>query len=286
MTCTRCGAQNPDENLYCQNCGTPLAAQSPPTQPPTGYVGPPPDTAPPLAGPTGYQSPYYAPVGPVAPVHRTSWTLIMAAVVALVVLLGGFGTALAVIANRGSADNSGTAIGTAIPSPTPGLTPTPIASPTPTTLGATTTSNDGVSVRVPQGWSVASKDVESIVLADPNGEGSLTIASGPSVPAQNAQDNKNTVDTYFKSKYPDTRACSGTTTTSGAFNGAKGLSWTLCFTLTDGVHSAPAAASLFAGANNSGSVYYVVMVFTRQDNLPAYKTAAKPVLDSVVWKLS
>lgn len=284
MTCARCGAQNPDGNLYCQNCGTPLAAA--PAQPAAPYYGPPAGIAPPVAGPTGYQSPYYAPAGPAAPVHRTPWMLIIAGVVAMVVLLAGFGTAFAVIANRGSNNSGGSAIGSDIPSPTPGVTPSPIASPTPTTLGATTASNDGLTVKVPQGWSVASKDVEAIILTDPNGEGSLTFASGPSVPAQSATDNKNTIDAYFKSKYPDARACPGTSTTSGAFNGAKGLSWTVCFTLTEGGHSAAAAASLFAGANTSGSVYYVVMVFTRQDNLQAYKNTAQPVLQSVVWKLS
>ena len=285
MTCARCGAQNPDGNLYCQNCGTPLGAATPPAQPASPFTGPPPGVAPPVVGPTGYESPYYAPTGPAVAVHRTPWTLIIAGVVALVVLLAGFGTALAVIANRGSTNTSGAALGTEIPSPTPGVTQSPIASPTPTTLGATTASNDGVSLKVPQGWSVASKDVESIILTDPSGEGSVTVASGPSLPAQSAQDNKSSIDSYFKSKYPDVRACPGTTTTSGAFNGAKGLSWTVCFTLTDGARSAAAAASLFAGANPNGSVYYVVMVFTRQDNLQAYKNTAQPVLQSVVWKL-
>jgi hypothetical protein len=60
----------------------------------------------------------------------------------------------------------------------------------------------------------------------------------------------------------------------------------VCFTLTDGTHSIPAAASLFAGANASGNVYYVVMVLTRQDNLQNYLNVAKPVLQGVHWKLS
>src|SRR3989442_9641057 len=119
MTCARCGAQNPDGNLYCQVCGTPLAAPArvvtapqgppppaPPAGPPPGVIpgpppgamsGPPPGIPPPMVGPGGYQSPYYAPTGPVAPVHRTPWMLIMAAVVGLVVLMAGCGTALAII---------------------------------------------------------------------------------------------------------------------------------------------------------------------------------------------
>ena len=238
---------------------------------------------PPVFSSSGYQSPYYAPTGAVVQVHRTPWMMIIAAVVALLVLLAGGGTALAVLGNRAS-NTSGTGLGTDLPSPTPGVTPSPVASPT--TLGATTESNDGLTVPVPMGWSVASKDTESVVLSDPNGDGSVTVASGPSSPTQTAQDNKTTIDGYFKSKYPDTRACPGSTPTSGSFNGAKGISWTLCFTLTSGSHSISAAASLFAGANTSGSVYYIVMVLTRQDNLQNYLNVAKPVLQGVHWKLS
>ena len=65
----------------------------------------------------------------------------------------------------------------------------------------------------------------------------------------------------------------------------RGVSWSLCFTLTAGGRSVAAAASLFAGANTSGSVYYIVMVVTRQDNLKAYLVEAKPVLSGIKWKL-
>jgi len=279
LTCAHCGAQNPDGNLYCQSCGSPLAAPpaaaAPPSPPPgpPGFVGPPPVAGPTgYQAPTGYQSPYYAPAAPVAPVHRTPWMLILAAVVALTILMAGCGTALAILGSRSTANNTGPGVGTELPSPTPGVTPTPIASPTSAPLGATTESNDGVSVKVPAQWSVANKDVESITLSDPNSEGTVTVASGPSSPPQSAQDNKNTVDTELK------------TTTS--FNGATGISWTMCFTLTQGGHSLPAAASLFAGANSTGSVYYAVLVLTRQDNLPAFLVKAKPVLQSVQWKLT
>lgn len=237
---------------------------------------------PPVFSPGGYQSPYYAPPGGGVPVHRTPWMLIIAGVVALVVLMAGCGTALAILGNRAS-NTSGTGVGE-LSSPTPGVTPSPIASPT--YLGATTESNDGLTVPKPAGWTVESKDKESIILSDPSGEGSVTLASGPQAPAQAAQDNKNTIDSYFKNKYPDSRNCPNSTATSSTFNGAKGISWTLCFTLTDGAHSIPAAGSLFAGANGSGNVYYVVMVLTRQDNLQNYLNIAKPVLQGVHWKLS
>lgn len=223
--------------------------------------------------------------------HRTPWMLIIAGVVALIVLMAGCGTALAVIGSRANSSNntSGTTISD-LPSPSPGVTPTPIASPisTPSTnpSGAATESNDGLTMPVPAGWSVASRDSESIVLTDPDSQGSVTAASGTSSPAQTALENKATLDSYFKENYPDTRMCPGTSVTNTTFNSAKGVSWALCFTLTAGGHSVAAAASLFTGANSSGSVYYVIMVVTRQDNLKAYLAEAKPVLSGVHWKLT
>jgi len=114
----------------------------------------------------------------------------------------------------------------------------------------------------------------------------VTAASGTSSPAQTALENKATLDSYFKQNYPDTRMCPGTSVTNTTFNGARGVSWVLCFTLRAGGHSVAAAASLFTGANSSGSVYYVVMVVTRQDSLKAYVAGAKPVLSGIHWKLS
>jgi hypothetical protein len=214
--------------------------------------------------------------------------LIIAAVVALVVLMAGCGTALAIIGNRASNNTSGSTISD-LPSPSPGTTPSPVASPIPTpstnSSGVVIESNDGLSMPVPAGWSVASKDSEAIVLSDPNGEGSVTAGSGGSSPVQTAGDNKNTIDGYFKTNYPDARLCPGASVVSSTFAGAHGFSWSLCFTLTSGGHSVPAAASLFAGANSSGSVYYVVMVITRQDNLKAFVAEARPVLTGIRWKL-
>ena len=278
--CPRCGAQNPDENAYCQACGTPLAA---PVAVTTGaYAGPPPGIAPPPPSP-GYQSPYYAPSGAPVPVHRAPWMLIIAGVLAATVLMAAVGTALALLGNRGTqTSNSGIAD---IPSPTPGLTPSPVASAT-TTAQTGLQSNDGFTLNVPGGWSVDSKDNETMVLTDPSGEGSVTVSSGPSLPTQTAQNNKDTVDSSLKSKYPDTRECPSTSPASSTLNGVPGISWTLCFTLTSGANSVPAAASVFAGANSGGSVYYLVMVLTTQSNLNAYVGAAKPVISSVHWKLS
>jgi hypothetical protein len=241
-----------------------------------------------MPGPGGYQSPYYAPATTGVAVHRTPWTLIVAGVVALVLLMAGCGTALAVLGTRGGANPSQNGTFAAdVPSPSPGQTPSAIPTPSPTPeAAASTESNDGLAVTVPGGWSVADKDNEAITLTDPDGEGSVTVASGRSSPVQTAQDNRNTIDTYFNQQYPDARPCAGTSATQSSFNGARGISWRLCFTISSGGQSVAAAASLFAGANQSGSVYYIVMVITRQDNLAAYVGDARPVLQSVRWKLS
>ena len=299
LTCARCGTQNPDGNQFCQSCGTPLTARpSAVAAPPPAPVAPPPAAPPPayasppgMGAPGGYASPYYAPSGQAVAVHRTPWMLIIAGVVGLIVLMAGCGTALAVVGSRASSGNntSGTTLSD-LSSPSPVSTPTPIASPvtTPSTnpSGGTTESNDGLSLTVPAGWSVANKDTESIVLTDPDTEGSVTIASGASSPTQTAADNKATMDSFFKKTYPDARACPGTSTANTTLNGARGLSYQVCFTLTAGSQAVPAAASLFVGANASGSVYYVVMVVTREANLVAYVTKVRPVIATVRWKLS
>jgi Double zinc ribbon len=281
LACPRCRTQNPDGNAYCQACGTPLAAPAAVTA--GAYAGPPPGMAPPPASP-GYQSPYYAPSGAPVQVHRTPWMLIIAVVLAATVLMAGAGTALALLGNRSTQAPSSSGLAD-IPSPTPGLTPSPVASPT-TMTQVGLQSNDGFTLNVPSGWSVDSKDNETMVLTDPNGGGSVTVSSGESVPTQTAQNNKDTVDSTLKSKYPDTRECPNTSPANGTLNGAPGISWTLCFTLTSGANSVPAAGSVFAGANTSGSVYYLVMVLTTESNLSAYVSAAKPVVSSVHWKLS
>jgi len=241
-----------------------------------------------VVGPAGYQSPYYMPQGGSSvPVHRTQWTLIIAVVVALIVLMAGGRTPLALLGNRGSTNTSGGGIAD-VPSPTPATSPSPVASPTSTSTstGPKTESNDALTVTVPSGWTVDNKDAESITLLDPNSDGTVTVASGPSIPPQTAQNNKDTIDSQLKSQYPDTRECPNTSPTTGTFNGASGISWTLCFTITSGANSIPAAASLFAGANSGGSVYYVVMVLTSQSNLQSLLSVSKPVLQSLHWKLS
>lgn len=303
LTCARCGAQNPDGNAFCQACGTPLMAAAagirypsppgprpgppvgpPPGPAPGGITGPPPGLAPPV--PTmggGFQSPFYVPAAPQAPVHRTPWTMIIASVVVLVIVMAGCGTTLALLGNRGAVSTGGGIV----PSPTPEGSPSPLVTPTVPATGPSTFSNAGVVVPVPAGWTVQSKDAESVTLSDPNGNGFLTVASGPSSPAATAQQNKDELDQYFKSHYPDTKPCPNTTTTSGSVNNAKGVFWTLCFTLTSGSRAAPAAAALFAGANRDGSVYYAVMELTTPpSNLQNVVNESKPILQGIQWKLT
>ena len=281
VTCARCGTQNPDGNQFCQACGTPLAvAAAAPVAPPSALPGPPAQPPPP---PGSYQSPYYAAsaVGPQPPVHRTPWTLIIAGIVVLVLLMAGCGTALAVLGSR-STSNQGAGI---LPSPSPAGTPTPGTTPTPSTTAGGTVSNSGVAFTLPTGWTVANKDDQSITVTSPDGKGSITIGSGESNPPQTAQQNKDTVDKFFTSKYPDTKTCPGSKTSTGTLNGVSGIVWELCFTLTSGSQSIPAAAPLFAGANSDGSVYYVILILATQADVKTFVTNAAPLLDSIQWKL-
>jgi hypothetical protein len=291
LTCARCGAQNPDGNQFCQACGTPLTAAAvgvpatPPPPPaaqapsalPRAYASPPPL-------PVAYASPYYAPAAaaPQAAVHRTPWVLIISAIVVLVVVMAGCGTAIALLGGGGLTAGGGIS---GLPSPTPGTSPSPIASPTSSTKGATSVTNLGATVPLPAGWTIASQDNESIILINPNSTGSLTIASGTSNPRMTAQQNRDDLEKGLKSKYPDTAPCPNSKTTTGNVNGAQGIFWSLCFTLTSSGKSFPAVAQLFVGANTSGSVYYLVMSAASTSNVSSFAAEAQPVIQGIQWKL-
>jgi hypothetical protein len=272
LTCARCGAQNPDGNQFCQACGTPLSAVAPGASP-----------APPPPLPVAYASPYYNPAGaaPQAAVHRTPWVLIISAIVVLLLVMAGCGTAIALL-GAGAPSLGGSVAG--LPSPTPGTSPNPLASPT-SAFGATSVSNAAATVPLPTGWTVSTQDAESVIVVNSNSTGSVTVASGASNPRMTAQQNKDEVDRSLKSKYPDTAPCPGSKTTTGNINGAQGLFWNVCFTLTSSGRSLPAVASLFVGANSDGSVYYLVMLATSQSNLQNFTFESKPVVQGIVWKL-
>lgn len=286
LTCPQCGTMNPDGNSFCQGCGvrlTPVAqpAAAGPPGAPVQFMGPPPSVPPP-----SYQSPYYAPsaAAPQAPIHRTPWVLILSAVLGLVVIMAGCGTALAIYGSRNSSSSS-TGFGSGLPSPSPAGTPSPVASPSPTTNGPGKATNPTLSVTVPSGWLVANKDSETITLTNPNGDGSVTIGSGASIPSQTAQQNKTTLDKFFTDKYPDTKACPNSKVTTGSIGGESGIFWQLCFTLISGSQSFQAGAPMFAGANADGSVYYAVILLTPVTNMNNFSAEAKPVLASIVWTL-
>ena len=293
LACPRCGTQNPDGNTFCLACGTPLNAPPPAPAMPVGatpaspFTEPPAFTTPPPAvyvpPPPAYQSPYYPPAtGAIQPpIHRAPWLVIIAAVVVLVLVMAGVGTVLAV----GFAHSSNQAASSIkeLSSPSPAGSPSPVPSPTIST--ATSASNAGVAVPLPDGWEVAAQDSESITLVSPSGTGSITIASGSSTPPQSAQQNKATIDAFFKHQFPDTKNCPTSKTTNGSLNGVAGISWELCFTLTSGAQSAPAAALLFVGANPSGSVYYAMYMLSVASNMPAFSNECAPILKGIQWKL-
>lgn len=301
LVCPRCSTQNPDGNSFCQSCGAPLSAQppmpamavgavaaSPFTQPPPAYTTPPPAApyGPPPGPPPAYQSPYYPPGAGIAqpPVHRVPWLVIVAVIVVLVVVMAGVGTVLAFGLSRSTSQNGTTLSELSSPSPAGSPSPVPSASAPPVST-PTSASNAGVAVPLPDGWTVAVQDSESITLIDPNSSGSITIASGASSPPQNAQQNKDTVDAFFKQQYPDTKNCAGSKTTTGSLNGVSGISWELCFTLTSGAQSVSAAALLFVGANASGTVYYAMYMLTLASNMPAFSNECAPILKGIQWKL-
>jgi hypothetical protein len=315
VTCARCGTPNPDGNQFCQACGTPLTAAvagpppgaipgpppgAPPPPPTSAPPGPPPGLAPPgpppgIQPPHPYQNPYYTPseVGPQPTVHRTPWILIGGAVVALIVVMAGCGAAFALIGNQASKQSSTGIAPSPLPSPSPTGSPNPSASPTaspaasPTPIQTTggTESNAGVTVPVPSGWVLYKKDDQGITLISPSGDGSITVASGASVPAQTAQQNKDTVVAVFIQNYPDTKNCPGSQTTTGALDGAQGIFWQLCYTQTSGGQSVAIGAPMFAGANADGSAYYVVILKTSYSNMDSFTAEAKPILSAIQWKL-
>jgi hypothetical protein len=235
-----------------------------------------------FASPPGYASPYYTPAGspPQAPVHRTPWTLIIAAVVVLIVVMAGCGTAVALLTNKASVTGG---ITSDVPSPTPGGSPSALASPSPI-AGATLASNDYVTVPVPPGWQVSHKDSQAIDLLSPNGLGALVVASGPLSPHSTAQAGKDELDKAFSTKYPGAGNCPGTRPANGSLNGASGIFWTLCYTVVSNGNSFPGASALFVGVNSDGSIAYLLELATLAGNMDGFRVESKAIVQGVVWK--
>ena len=283
LTCARCGAQNPDGNRFCNTCGTPLVPAAVPVGAAVATAAPPPP-------PAAYQSPYYAPpAGQAGPaVHRTPWVLIISIVVVMVLVLSGIGTVLALtLGHKTAPDSTFAAVSSPSPASPPGESPQPSPSAQPTQpSGGQTVSNDAETVLVPSGWTVLNKDADSVSLQSPDGDGTMTVAAGPFSPPENAHQIKDDIDKELAAKYPDAAACPGSTTVTGSLGGVSGLFWTECFTLSSGGQTVPVGEPLFAGANSSGSVGYVIALQTTQDNLQKFIKECTPILDSgITWNL-
>ena len=206
--------------------------------------------------------------------------MILAAVGALILLMAGCGTAVALLTNKASISGG---ITSDVPSPTPAGSPSPLASPSPI-AGATVASNDYVTIPVPRGWQVSHKDSQAIALLSPNGLGSLVVASGPLSPHSTAQAGKDALTKAFETKYPGAGNCAGTRPTNGSLNGATGIFWTLCYTVVSGGNSFPAASALFAGTNADGSMAYLLELATLAGNMEGFRTETKPIVQGIVWK--
>jgi hypothetical protein len=203
-----------------------------------------------------------------------------------VIVMGGVGTVLAFALGN---HNSSSAGFEAVSSPSPAVSPkpgeSPSAQPSQPSNGSSV-SNDGETVTIPAGWTVLSKDTETITLESPNGDGAITIGSGEQNPPASAQQNKDELDKLFLQKYPDTKPCPGSKVTTGTLDGAAGIFWEICFTLTSGAQSVQVGAPLFVGANASGSVYYAAFLETEAPNLATFINEAKPILNGgIQWNL-
>jgi hypothetical protein len=213
-------------------------------------------------------------------VHRTPWTIIIAAVVGLIVVMAGCGTAVALLTNKASVSGG---ITSDLPSPTPAGSPSPLASPSPI-AGATLASNDYVTIPVPPGWQVAHKDSQVIALLNPSGSGSMVVASGPLSPSSTAQAGKDAIDKTFQTKYPGAQNCAGTSPKNGTLNGASGIFWTLCYTVVANGNSFPAASALFVGVNSNGSIAYLLELATLAGNMDTFRVDTKAIVQGIVWK--
>lgn len=301
LACPRCGTQNPDGNQFCLACGNPLVAPppvpavpvgsapaSPFMQPPPAYAPPPAaGYAPPPGPPPAYQSPYYAPQPGYAPppVHRTPWLAIIGVVVALVLVMAGVGTVLAVGLSRSNNNQAVNTVGD-LTSPSPAGTPSPIPTPSVQASAGTASSSGGtVTVPVPDGWSVQSTDADSVSLIDPDSTGAIEVSSGSVSPPTTALQAKDQVDAGFKQQFPDTKPCAGSGTTNASIGGVTGIEWQMCFTVTSGAQAVPFAALLFVATNGAGTVGYAVAILAPAGNLGTAVSESAPILKGIVWHL-
>jgi hypothetical protein len=278
LGCVRCGAQNPDGNNFCQNCGNPLAVAAPlaaqatplyPLQPP----------APPVA----YQSPYYAPVQP-QQVYRTPWMLVVGIIAGLVVVMGACGVGIAIVVPKNSGTASSPKLGTPAP---PKTSATPASRPTPaqTASSGQTLSIASLSVTVPADFQVVDKNDNQVTVETPAGDGVIQVESAKLPKPTTTQQLQQGVLAYLKQQYPDASVCGSDDNVE--INGPSGSIVKICFTLTQqNAPATPAAAVYWLATNSAHSVYYEVDGVTEADSFDGFMDATAPFVDSVTWKLS
>jgi zinc-ribbon domain len=278
LGCARCGAQNPDGNNFCQNCGSPLAvAAAVATQATPLYSVQPP------APPPAYQSPYYVPAQP-QQIGRTPWMLVVGVIVGVVLVMDACGVGIAIVVPKNVRTTTGPTLGTPAP---PNISETPGAKPTPTqaTAGSQTLSIASLTVTVPADFQIADKNDNQVTVETPDGDGLIQVESAKLPKPTTAQQLQQGVLASFKQKYPDANVCGSDDNVE--INGPSGSVVKICFTLTQqNAPATPAAAIYWMATNSALSVYYEVDGVTEADNFDGFMDATSPFVDSVSWKLT
>ncbi|MFZ0218368.1 MAG: hypothetical protein WAM30_20715 [Candidatus Dormiibacterota bacterium] len=305
--CANCRFENPDENEYCQSCGTSLAgvpvspagataqpaaptspagigvpppaspAYAPP--PPAGYpLPPPPSSYPPPLQPArapapDYRSPYYAASGRAPQVGRMSPGLIVgvalaALVVVVVVALAG------VVAVR------------ALTGQPSGPTPSPTVAPTTSPSGGSSSTVDTSTFSLAAGstWSLKNRQDNLVDLQAGSGWGLVEVMSQQlGQPETTAQAFSN-VESSLQKKYPSVTSCiDQSTMTIG------GISGTVKGYLYDEPNASGSTVqvcdAIWIDSKSNGDIYYYEQVSSNNDFNPRLEPAAKPVRSSIQWKL-
>src|SRR5216684_421935 len=256
LVCPRCATQNPDGNSFCMACGSPLNAPPPAPAMPVGatpaspFTEPPAFTTPP---PTVYAPPPAPPPVYQSPYYPPATGAIQppvhrtpwVAIIAVVVVL--------VLVMAG--------VGTVL------------------AVGFAHTSNQ------------AASDVKELSSPSPAGSPSPvpSFSPQPTVSSPTSASNAGVAvplpDGWVVAAQDSESITLVSPSGTGSLNGVPGISWELCFTLTSGAQSVPAAALLFIGANPSGSVYYAMYMLTVASNMPAFSNECGPILKGIQWKL-
>jgi len=286
--CARCGANNPDANRFCQNCGQPLtAAAAPPAQP----AAPPPPAAPAPPPPQpAYQTPYYQPQpGQAVMVHRSSPWLIIGIIGGLFAFMVVAVIVIAAILLRPSPAPNPRPVAqhTTVPS-SPAPTSVPVARPAPTptpsrSSGSNVIKTSSFQVNAP-GWKTLHQDSLSVTLLSPQGDGTLSILGGQ---LKQKTDTTTFLDQYLADiakKYPDARTC--LKPAQETHGGKDGIIVGACFTYTPQSGAAfPAADVIWASVDGNNNVFTYEVFCAAKDFDNVYNKEVLPVIadSSLQW---